>query len=291
MKSMRSWLFVPGHQQRMIDKAQGLPADVLIFDLEDGVPKAEKDVARRRVAAALGGVRGGPARFVRVHEAGASELEADLQAIARAGLQGLVLPKVQGPADVLRVCRWLDQHETRAGIPSGSVELLAIIESARGLVQAPAIASVTPRLVGLMFGAEDFALDMGLFSHPGQGLVNYARSALAVAAASGQIRAIDKVFTDISDPDGLVVEAQRARDLGFAGKAVIHPGQVGVVNEIFSPTEVEERWARRIVEAFERRADEGPATVDGRMVDRPILERARRILERLEEEGNDRQAD
>ncbi len=288
---MRSWLFVPGHQQRMIDKALGLPADVLIFDLEDGVPEAEKDVARRRVAAALGGVRGGPARFVRVHEAGASELEADLQAIARAGLQGLVLPKVQGPEDVLRVCRWLDQHETRAGIPSGSVGLLAIIESARGLVQAPAIASVTPRLVGLMFGAEDFALDMGLFSHPGQGLVNYARSALAVAAASGQIRAIDKVFTDISDPDGLVVEAQRARDLGFAGKAVIHPGQVGVVNEIFSPTEVEERWARRIVEAFERRADEGPATVDGRMVDRPILEQARRILERLEEEGNDRQAD
>ncbi len=291
MKSMRSWLFVPGHQQRMIDKAQGLPADVLIFDLEDGVPEAEKDVARRRVAAALGGVRGGPARFVRVHEAGASELDADLQAIARAGLQGLVLPKVQGPADVLRVCRWLDQHETRAGIPSGSVGLLAIIESARGLVQAPAIASVTPRLVGLMFGAEDFALDMGLFSHPGQGLVNYARSALAVAAASGQIRAIDKVFTDIGDPDGLVVEAQRARDLGFAGKAVIHPGQVEVVNEIFSPTEVEERWARRIVEVFERRADEGPATVDGRMVDRPILERARRILGRFEEEGNDRQAD
>ncbi len=291
MKSMRSWLFVPGHQQRMIDKAQGLPADVLIFDLEDGVPEAEKDVARRRVAAALGGVRGGPARFVRVHEAGASELEADLQAIARAGLQGLVLPKVQGPEDVLQVCRWLDQHETRAGIPSGSVGLLAIIESARGLVQAPAIASVTPRLVGLMFGAEDFALDMGLFSHPGQGLVNYARSALAVAAASGQIRAIDKVFTDISDPDGLVVEAQQARDLGFAGKAVIHPGQVGVVNEIFSPTEVEERWARRIVEVFERRADEGPATVDGRMVDRPVLERARWILGRFEEERNDRQAD
>ena len=183
------------------------------------------------------------------------------------------------------MCRWLDRHETRAGIPSGGVRLLATIESARGLVQAPAIASVTPRLVGLMFGAEDFALDMGLFSHPGQGLVNYARSALAVAAGSGQIRAIDKVFTDISDPDGLAAEAQRARDLGFAGKAVIHPGQVWAVNEIFSPTEAEERWARRIVEAFERRADEGPATVDGQMVDRPILERARWILDRLEEEG------
>ncbi len=288
MKSMRSWLFVPGHQQRMIDKALGLPADVLIFDLEDGVPEAEKDVARSRVAAALDSARGGPMRFVRVHDAGSSELDADLQAVARVGLQGLVLPKVQGPEDVLQMCRWLDRHETRAGIPSGGVRLLAIIESARGLVQAPAIASVTPRLVGLMFGAEDFALDMGLFSHPGQRLVNYARSVLAVAAASGQIRAIDKVFTDITDPDGLVVEAQQARDLGFAGKAVIHPGQVGAVNEIFSPTEVEERWARRIVEVFERRADEGPATVDGRMVDRPILERARWILDRIKEKRNDR---
>ncbi len=285
MKSMRSWLFVPGHRQPMIDKALGLPADMLIFDLEDGVPEAEKDVARGRVAAALDGARGGPMRFVRVHDAGSSELDTDLQVIARVGLQGLVLPKVQGPEDVLQMCRWLDRHETRAGIPSGGVRLLATIESARGLVQAPAIASVTPRLVGLMFGAEDFALDMGLFSHPGQGLVNYARSALAVAAGSGQIRAIDKVFTDISDPDGLAAEAQRARDLGFAGKAVIHPGQVGAVNEVFSPTEVEERWARRIVEAFERRADESPATVDGQMVDRPILERARWILDRLEEEG------
>ena len=286
MKSMRSWLFVPGYRQRMIDKALGLPVDVLVFDLEDGVPEAEKDVARSHVAAALDGARGGSMRFVRVHDADSSELDADLQAmIARAGLQGLVLPKVQGPEDVLQVCQWLDRHETRVGIPSGGVRLLATIESARGLVQAPAIASVTPRLVGLMFGAEDFALDMGLFSHPGQGLVNYARSALAVASASGQIRAIDKVFTDIGDLEGLAAEARQARDLGFAGKAVIHPGQVGAVNEIFSPTEVEERWARRIVEAFERRADEGPATVDGRMVDRPILERARWILDRLEGEG------
>ena len=286
MKSMRSWLFVPGHRQRMIDKALGLPADVLIFDLEDGVPEAEKDVARSRVAAALDGARGrlkrGLLEFTR-------PVPPNWTPICRRsrvrGCRDSCCPKCRDRRMCFRCAEWLDRHETRAGIPSGGVGLLAIIESARGLVQAPAIASVTPRLVGLMFGAEDFALDMGLFSHPGQGLVNYARSALAVAAASGQIRAIDKVFTDISDPDGLAVEARRARDLGFAGKAVIHPGQVGAVNEIFGPTEAEERWARRIVEAFERRADEGPATVDGRMVDRPILERARWILDRLEEEG------
>ena len=290
MKAMRSWLFVPGHRQRMIDRALGLPADVLIFDLEDGVPEAGKDVARQRVAAALDSAPGGPPRFVRVHGAGSSELDADLRAIGRAGLQGLVLPKVHGPEDVLQMHRWLDRHETQAGIPSGGVKLLAIIESARGLVQAPAIASATPRLLGLMFGAEDFALDLGLFSHPGTGLLDYARSALAVAAASGQILAIDKVFTDIRNSDGLVLEARQARDLGLAGKAVIHPGQIGAVNEIFSPSEVEVARARRIVTALERRADEGAATVDGRMVDRPVLERARELLDRLkEEERNGRQ--
>ncbi len=284
MKAMRSWLFVPGHRQPMIDKALGLPADVLIFDLEDGVPEAGKDVSRRQVAAALGRAPGRALRFVRVHSAGSSGLDADMGVITRAGLHGLVLPKVQCPEDVLQMQRWLDRHETKVGIPSGGVKLLATIESARGLVHAPAIASATSRLVGLLFGAEDFALDLGLFSHAGKGLLNYARSALAVAAASGQIRAIDRVFTEIRDPDGLAVDARHARELGLSGKAVIHPDQIDAVNGIFSPSDVEVTRARRIVNACGQRTDGGATTVDGRMVDRPVVERARWILERLKEE-------
>ena len=280
MKAMRSWLFVPGRRQRMIEKAFGLSSDVVIFDLEDGVPGAEKDVARRLVAAALAGAPAGATLFVRVHAAGSSELRADLRALAGTRPHGLVLSKVQGPDDVLQMHRWLDGHEASAGLPSGAVRILATIESAGGLVRAPSIASATPRLTGLMFGAEDFALDVGLFSHPGQGLFDYARSALSVAAASGGIRAIDKVFTDIRDSDGLAMEARRARDLGFAGKAVIHPDQVGAVNEIFSPSGEEVTRARRIVAAFQGGADGGAEAVDGRMVDRPVLEQARRILDR-----------
>ncbi len=282
MNAMRSWLFVPGHRQRMIDKAAGLPADVLIYDLEDGVPADAKDAARRQVAAALGAASGRPARYVRVHPAGSAEWDADLDAVARPGLQGLVLPKVQGPEDVLQLCGRLDRQEASTGMKSGGVRLLATIESAAGLVQAPSIASATPRLVGLMFGAEDFALDLGLLSRPGQGLVAYARSALTVAAACGRIRAVDKVYTDVRDPDGLVMEAREARGLGLAGKAVIHPGQIDAVNEIFSPSEVEVSRARRIVTAFEGRPGGGAASVDGKMVDRPVLEQARRILDRLE---------
>ena len=282
MNAMRSWLFVPGHRQRMIDKAQELPADVLVYDLEDGVPETGKGAARRQVAAALDAASGRPARYVRVHPAGSSVSDADLDAVARPGLQGLVLPKVQGPEDVLQLCGRLDRYEASTGMRSGGVRLLATIESAAGLVRAPAIACATPRLVGLMFGAEDFALDLGLFLRPGQGLVAYARSALAVAAACGRIRAVDKVYTDIRDPGGLALEAREARDLGLAGKAVIHPGQIDAVNEIFSPAAAEVTRARRIVAAFEDRPDGGPASVDGRMVDRPVLEQARRILDRLE---------
>ncbi|MDE3001040.1 MAG: CoA ester lyase [Gemmatimonadota bacterium] len=277
---MRSWLFVPGHRQRMIEKAFGLSTDVVIFDLEDGVPGGGKDVARRQVAAALVSAPTGANAFVRVHAAGSPEVHADLRALEGAPLRGLVLPKVQRPKDVLEFHGWLDGHEKSVGLPSGAVRLLATVESAGGLVHAPAIASATPRLTGLMFGAEDFALDMGLFSHPGEGLFDYARSALAVAAASGGIRAIDKVFTDIRDLDGLALEARRARDLGFAGKAVIHPDQVGGVNEIFSPTGDEVKRARRILTAHERRADGGAEAVDGRMVDRPVLEQAQMILYR-----------
>ena len=284
MKATRSWLFVPGHRQQMIEKAFDLASDVVIFDLEDGVPTAEKDVARRQVAEALCGVAAGTAPFVRVHAAGSSELHADLRALAGARLQGLVMPKVRGPKDVLEMHGWLAGHEKKAGLPSGAVRLLATIESAGGLVHAPSIASATPRMAGLMFGAEDFALNMGLFSHPGQGLFDYVRSALAIAAASGQIQAIDKVFTAIRDSDGLAREARRARDLGFDGKAVIHPDQIGAVNDIFSPTRDEVTMARRIVTAFERHADDGAAAVDGRMVDRPVLEQARRVLDRHGEE-------
>ncbi len=283
MKAMRTWLFVPGHRQRMIEKSFGLSSDVVIFDLEDGVPRGEKDDARRKVAAALGGAPAGVTPFVRVHAAGSPDLHADLLALAGVRPQGIVLSKVQGPEDVLEFHGWLDRHEASVGLPSGAVRLLATIESAGGLVQAPAIASATPRLAGLMFGAEDFALDMGLFTHVGQGLFDYARSALAVAAASGGILAIDKVFTDFRDSDGLAVEARRARDLGFAGKAVIHPDQVGAVNEIFSPTGDEVTLARRIVTAFQSDSDDGATAVDGRMVDRPVLEQARRILDRHRE--------
>ena len=283
MRIMRSWMFVPGHQQRMIDKAYGLKLDVAMFDIEDGVPPGEKDTARSMMTATLARPSTGMLHFVRIHPAGTKAIEADLPAVIRPGLDGLTLTKVNCPEDVLAVCAVLDEREEEAGLQRGSVRLLATIESARGLIQAPAIAASSPRLVGLMFGAEDFAMDLGMFNvRQGEaGDFLYARSALVVAAASEGLQAIDRVYTEIRNPTGLEQDTQLARDLGFTGKALIHPGQIEVVGKVFRPTDTEVEYARRVVAAFEEAeaAGAGAVAVDGQMVDLPVVERARRVLQ------------
>ena len=292
MRIMRSWMFVPGHQQRMIDKVYGLKPDVAMFDLEDGVPPGEKDTARAMMAETLARPPSKMRRFVRVHPAGTQEMEADLPAVIRPGLDGLTLTKVNCPEDVLRVSAVLDEREEGAGLQRGSVQLLATIESARGLIQAAAIAASSPRLVGLMFGAEDFAMDLGMFNlRQGEaGDFLYARSALVVAAASEGLQAIDRVYLDIRNPAGLERDTRLARDLGFTGKALIHPAQIEVVETVFRPTDAEVEYARRVVDAFEaaEAAGAGAVALDGQMVDLPVVERARRALQLVSEDASDR---
>ena len=292
MRIMRSWMFVPGHQQRMIDKAYGLKLNVAMFDLEDGVPPGEKDTARAMMAETLDRPSDGMLRFVRIHPARTKEIEVDLPAVIRPGLDGLTLTKVNCPEDVAQVSAILDAREAQMGLERGSVRLLATIESARGLIQAAAIAGSSPRLVGLMFGAEDFAMDLGLFNvRQGEaGDFLYARSALVVAAASEGLQAIDRVYVDIRNPAGLEQDTRLARDLGFTGKALIHPAQIEVVERVFCPTDAEVEYARRVVDAFEAAEAEGAGAVavDGQMVDLPVVERARRVLQLVSENLSDK---
>lgn len=278
----RSWLYVPGHRHKLVDKALGLDVDAVVLDLEDGVPLDEKEVARGAVAAALAEPMERPRLFVRVSSAESGLLDADLRAVVHAGLDGLVLAKTEGPEQIAQLDSELAALEKGANLPRGRIELVALIESARGLVQAPAIAAGSARMSALMFGAEDFALDMGLLALGCEdaGVIDHARPALAVAAASQQLQAIDKVFLDIDDADGLLAETRRARALGFSGKCAIHPAQIEVVHRGFMPTAHELELARRIVAtaAEAEAAGSGAAVVDGRMIDRPIVERARRAL-------------
>ena len=278
MVMIRSWLFVPGHRQKMIDKSPGRGSDALIYDLEDAVPPNEMEAARIKVGAALDSANEGPRRFVRIHGAGHGAVDGDLRAVVRPGLEGLVLPKVDRPEEVRTVDRSLTELESQAGMAPGSVRLAAMIESAAGLIQAPAIAGSSPRLAALMFGAEDFAVDLGLFSFRQGGLLAYARSALVVAAASARLEVVDKVYVDFRDPDGLARETQAARELGFTGKLLIHPAQIEAVHQVFRPTDREVEAARRVVAAFEAAPEEGTMAVDGRMVDLPVVKRAQWIL-------------
>lgn len=279
MELVQSWMFVPGHRQNMIDKISELDADAFIFDLEDGVPPAEKATARVQVAVALALPSGPAVRFARIHAVNHPEWTDDLEAVVRPGLDGLVLPKVGGAEDILDLEAALEERESRADMPSGHTRILALIESARGLVHAPAIAAAGSRLAGLMFGAEDFALDLGLSDAASDDFL-YARSALVVAAASAGLQAVDGVYLDLGDAAGLAQATRRARQLGFTGKALIHPAQIEAVHDAFRPSAAEVDRTRRVVEAFEAGQKEGlgSVVVDGHMVDLPIVERARHTL-------------
>jgi citrate lyase subunit beta / citryl-CoA lyase len=290
LSPMRSLMFVPGHRERMVQRALGLgefgasDLDVALLDLEDGVPPASKDEARRLVADVLGRPRGdgGPMRYVRIRRALSDDGAADLDAIVRPGLGGIMAPKVARADEVEWLSGELDARERDAKIPSGTIRVIPSIESAAALIEAPRIAKAADRVIGLAFGSEDFALDLGLpTKREGEAAdLVYARSATVVAAVSAGKLAFDGIWPDIEDAAGLRADTLRARRLGFSGKTLIHPSQVMVVNEIFSPTAEEVDEARRVVGAFDEALARGHGAValDGRMLDAPVVDRARRVL-------------
>lgn len=291
LPAMRSLMFVPGHRERMVQRALGIgefarsDLDVALLDLEDGVPPSSKDEARRLVADVLGRpVQGsaGPMRYVRIRRALSDDGAADLDAIVRAGLGGIMAPKVARPEEVAWLAGELDVRERDAKIPHGTIRIIPSIETAAALIEAPRIARAADRVIGLAFGSEDFALDLGLPTKREAEAADmlYARSATVVAAVSAGRLAFDGIWPDIDDAAGLRADSLRARRLGFSGKTLIHPGQVAVVNQVFSPSAAEVAEARRVVLAFDEALarGEGAVALDGRMLDAPVVDRARRVL-------------
>jgi citrate lyase beta subunit len=286
MALARSLLFVPAHVTKMLDKALGLPLDATILDLEDAVPPGQKAAARDGARGYVGR-RPGQA-FVRINPlisrapfttaCGAE----DLDAIVRPGLRGVVFPKVETAQDVEAVDEAMAEAEDRAGLAAGGIELYSILETARGVLESPAIARTrTRRPHRLCFGAGDFTRDIGVEWSREERESFTARSLIVLASRAAALPApIDSVFVDVSDPEGLAVSTRAAKQLGFRGKFVIHPGQVAIVNDIFTPTAQEVAWARRVMDGLAAAESEGLGAfvVDGRMVDYPIVERAADIL-------------
>lgn len=281
MLILRSLLFVPGNQERRLEKARLIPADALILDLEDSVPPSEKDTARKMVATSIDELASnGKEVFVRINSLPTPYAVSDIKAVATGRLKGICLPKSESADDIHRADALLADAEKKSGLEVGSIGILPLIETPKGIINACDIVSASRRIIGAIFGAEDFALEMGINRTKEGSEIFYPRTVIAVACHAANVLAIDSVYTDVRDTDGLIKETRAVAQLGFQGKAVIHPDQVGPVNQVFVPSDEEIARARRIVQAFEAAVEQGQAStsIDGRMIDAPVAERAKKIL-------------
>ena len=281
MEPLRTLLSVPGNRQNMIEKAGSLPTDVLVLDLEDSVPAAEKANARAMVRDAVTGpILKGQRVFVRINSIGSGLMEDDLEAVITPGIDGINIPKPNSADDIKKVEAIVERLEKERGIEKGHIKLTPWVETAKGLINAFEIASASPRIVGIIFGAEDFTLDTGMQRTEGGEELLYPRTMVVVAAKAADVIAIDTPYNNFKDDEGLIREATLARNLGFEGKYIIHPSQIEPVNQAFRPSPGEVEQARRTVEAFEAAEAQGFAStsVDGKMIDIPQANRSRKLL-------------
>ena len=280
MNDYRSFLFAPASSARKMEKALAGESDAVILDLEDSVAVAEKEPARRAVAALLGSARSKPV-YVRINGTTTEHCFPDLLEIAPGRPDGVILPKTESAAELAPVDWTIGQIETMRRCPLRGIEIVPIVETARGLTAVDDIARASPRVRRIAFGAVDLALDMGLDLRDEAGALLAPRFAIARASrAAGLNGPLDTAWVDIPDLSGLWQSAERARAMGYRGKCCIHPSQIGVVNAVFTPDGEQLAAAGRVVDAFESAEASGVAaiSVDGRMIDYPVVEAARPLL-------------
>ncbi len=290
---MRSWLFVPGDSEKKLAKAQAAGADALIIDLEDSVALDAKPIAREVTARFLQahGKEPSCALFVRVNAFDTEMTTPDLEAVMPSAPAGIVLPKACGRADGERLVQSLDGLETDCGLRHGSTCILPIItETAAGVLAATSWNSPLMRLAGLTWGAEDLSADLGIANPRNDGGVytdvfRHARTMTVLAAGACECDAIDTVFVDFRDNDDLKRECEASARDGFTGKLAIHPAQVPVINEIFTVGERDIAQAQQVIDAFAANPAAGVVGIDGKMVDRPHLRRAERIVARAKNQA------
>ncbi|MGY0157302.1 citrate (pro-3S)-lyase subunit beta [Edwardsiella tarda] len=282
-RTRRSMLFVPGSNAAMLSNAFIYKADALMFDLEDSVVLREKDAARRLVYHALQHpLYNDIETIVRVNALDSEFGVADLEAVVRAGVDVVRLPKTDSAEDVIAIENEIARIERTCGREVGSTGLLAAIESAQGITQAVAIAHASPRLIGIALGAEDYVRNLRTERSPEGIELLFARCSILQAARSAGIQAFDTVYSDANNDEGFLREASHIKQLGFDGKSLINPRQIELLHNLYAPTQKEVDHARLVVEAAEASAREGRGVVslNGKMVDSPVIERARLVLSR-----------
>ena len=283
--ALRSLLFAPGNRPRMLEKVGTFGADGVVIDLEDAVPIAEKEATRATVRAALEQYRW-PRAYVRVNTVDAKTAYskpfglADIAAVVCPWLAGIMVPKVESAREVQAADAVLAEAERQAGLPEGGIEIMPLLETAFAVVHAYQLIDTSPRIRRVGFGAGDFTTDLGVpWSADGTAYF-VARSLVVIAARAAKRETVDTVYPDIKDLAGLERDARLGRSLGCQGKVCIHPSQVAVVNEVYTPSEAEIAEARRFVEAFDAATRAGQASImfEGILVDYANAERYRRLL-------------
>lgn len=283
----RSWLFVPADSEKKIAKALDGDADAIIFDLEDSVAEANKPAARGMAAAAVKDAgRAGAQLWIRINPLDSGLVTADLAAIIGARPYGVMLPKSESGKDIGTLRRMLDAEEGANGIAIGTTRISAVAtETAASLFGLGSYAGVSDRLAALTWGAEDLSAALGAsskFDADGELSFTYqlARSLCLAGAIAADVQPVDSLFGDFRDEGGLKSDCEKGRREGFTGKLAIHPAQVPVINAAFTPSEAEVAHARKIVDLFAANPDLGTIGLDGKMLDRPHLLQAKRVLDR-----------
>lgn len=276
----RTMMFVPGANAAMLRDAPLYGADSIMFDLEDAVSLKEKDSARVLVHSALKTFDYGNIEIVvliNALDAGGAE---DIEAMVLAGVDVIRLPKTETAQDIIDVEAVITEVEQQNDIPVGTTKMMAAIESAEGVLNAPAIAKSSTRLIGIALGAEDYVTNMKTRRHPDGQELFFARSMILHAARAAGIAAIDTVYSDVDNTEGFEAEVRLIKQLGFDGKSVINPRQIPLVNTIYAPTEKEIQNAKEVIWGIREAEAKGSGviSVNGKMVDKPIVERAERVI-------------
>lgn len=280
-KLRRTMLYLPGNTPNMVQDAHLYGSDSILIDLEDSVVISEKDSARNLVRYALENIDYGDIEVtIRINPVHTEFYEDDLKAIVPGKPDAIRIPKSESAEQIKKVDQFITELEKENDIEVGSVKLMPMIESAKGVREVNKIAEASARNVALTIGGEDLATDLGVTRTKGSEEIFTARSLVVLAAKAAGIDALDTVYSNVNDIEGLKRETELIKKLGFSGKAVIHPKQIKAVHEVFNPTEKEVREARKVVAAAEEaeRKGQGAITVNGKMVDYPIVDRARKTI-------------
>jgi len=283
MRARRALLYMPGDDLHKSRKATTLGVDCICMDMEDGVAFNRKSAARDTIVQALNTLDFGRSeRLARINPVGSGMETDELNAVLPAHPDGIVIPKVENGDQIRWASTLIAGVERQYAWSVGEITLIAIVESALGIINLREIASADPRLRGLIFGAEDLAGDIGAQRTAGAEEVFYARSALVTHAAAFNLQAIDLVHIDFRDTEGLILESKQGARMGYTGKQIIHPNQVNPVQEAFTPDDESIAKALHIMEAFaaHQQAGKGAFALDGKMIDAPIVKAAERIIAR-----------